>query len=286
MLRIPCLTAVDGFSFPDLTCALARCKEDASNWAAFIYNTSCSTCLERKRGKKRIYVSKDLSWTHSSHGQAALFNHNPTQGPVAAAKEDRCLKCNSTLPFTNALSQVESTSAPAGAAAANTNCFNADTLKRNIYLWGLTVRGQHLTTSDWVYFSHSVISYAPGILSCEKQTLCRWFVILCFFAGRRQEVELPFPTTPNFSYFSLLLMLLIDSTKKGQIWTQSPPSQPQPQCYRFSPASRNKRGLRPDRTWNTSSRLRNALLLLQPKLLTIFPNFCARTENTVLFFVC
>lgn len=42
-------------------------------------------------------------------------------------------------------------------------------------------------------------------------------------------------------------------------------------------------------TWqnlNTSSRLRNALLHLQPKLLTIFPNFCARTENTVLLFVC
>lgn len=88
-----------------------------------------------------------------------------------------------SLPFTNTLSRVESTSAHLVAAAANTNCFNVDILKRNTYLWGLTVRGQCLTTSDWVYFSHSVISYAPGILSCEKQTLCRFFFLLGFFVG-------------------------------------------------------------------------------------------------------
>jgi len=99
-LHLPCLTAVDGFSFPDLTCALARCSEDASNWAAFIYNTSCSTCLGRGGGKKKSnYVSKHLSWTYSSHGQTSHFNHNRTQGPAAAAKEARCLKCNSTPPF-------------------------------------------------------------------------------------------------------------------------------------------------------------------------------------------
>lgn len=124
---------------------------------------------------------------------------------------------HSSLPFTNTLSRVESTSAHLVAAAANTNCFNVDILKRNTYLWGLTVRGQCLTTSDWVYFSHSVISCAPGILSCEKQTLCRGFFLLFFFrvfgwfffffSGRQQEVELPFPTTSNSSYCLLLLIL-------------------------------------------------------------------------------
>lgn len=96
-LCLPCLTAVDGFSFPDLTCALARCREDASNWAAFIYNTSCSTCLGRGR-RKSDYESKHLSWTNSSHGQAPLYNHNPPQEPAAAAAPDRSSQCNSTLP--------------------------------------------------------------------------------------------------------------------------------------------------------------------------------------------
>ena len=123
------------------------------------------------------------------------------------------MQLHPSFPFTNSLSRVESTSAHLVAAAANTNCFRVDILKRNTSLWGLTARGQRFATSDWVYFSHSAISCAPGILSCEKQMLCRdffvgFFVVVFFFlSGRWQEVELPFPITPNFSYFSSLLIL-------------------------------------------------------------------------------
>lgn len=45
---IPCFTAEDGLSFPALIWALARCSDAASSWAAFMYNTSCSTLLHRK----------------------------------------------------------------------------------------------------------------------------------------------------------------------------------------------------------------------------------------------
>lgn len=47
---VPCFTAVDGLSFPDLIWALARCREAASSCAAFMYNTSCSTRLHQKTG--------------------------------------------------------------------------------------------------------------------------------------------------------------------------------------------------------------------------------------------
>lgn len=130
MLHLPCLTAVDGFSLPDLTCALARCREDASNWAAFIYNTSCSTCLGRKKSNLCIKIP---FWMHSSQGQTSLFNHTTPQDPATAEKEDRCLKCSSTLPslpFTNTLSWGEGTSAHLGAAAAKTNCFKCRHLRK------------------------------------------------------------------------------------------------------------------------------------------------------------
>lgn len=54
-------------------------------------------------------------------------------------------------------------------------------------------------------------------------------------SGRRQEVELPFPTTSNFSYFSLLLILywswLTVFFQWNQIWTLLLPSQTPPQSF-------------------------------------------------------
>lgn len=172
---------------------------------------------------------------------------------------------HSSLPFTNTLSRVESTSAHLVAAAANTNCFNVDILKRNTYLWGLTVRGQCLTTSDWVYFSHSVISCAPGILSCEKQTLCRGFFLLFFFrvfgwffffffrkaAGSGTALSHHFKFLILLVAFDFVLGLIGSTEKRSNLDTPSTPSQPPPQ-WCFSLVNMNRWGLRSNRSWYTN----------------------------------
>lgn len=237
MLHLPCLTAVDGFSFPDLTCALARCREDASNWAAFIYNTSCSTCLGRREKKKVIYASKYLSWMHSSHGQTPLFNHSTPQEPATAEKEDRCLKCSSTpplssLPFTNTLSRGEGTSAHSGAAAAKTSCFKCRHFKKE-HLFVGTLCPRSASHHKWL--GVLFISYPPGFLSCEKQTLCRVFLLVFYFLLFQEEGRkwnCPFPPL-QISHIPPCFWFCIDWLffQWNQIWTLLLPSQPPPQCF-------------------------------------------------------
>jgi len=133
--------------------------------------------------------------------------------------------------FTNSLSRVESTSAHLVAAAANTNCFRVDILKRNTSLWGLTARGQRFATSDWVYFSHSAISCAPGILSCEKQMLCRdffvGFFVVVFFsfrkvAGSGTALSHHSKFLIFFLAFDFILGLIGSTEKRSNLDTPSP----------------------------------------------------------------
>lgn len=154
MLHQPCLTAVDGFSFPDLTCALARCREDASNWAAFIYNTSCSTCLE---GNKNNYVLKNPSLNTFKLQAVSILYLYPTQDSAAAEKED----------VENAPSPLLPLHKPP-ATGWEYICFNVGIFKRNTSLRWPTAWSQCCTTNNWVYFSCSVISYAHGILTAVK----------------------------------------------------------------------------------------------------------------------
>lgn len=54
----PCLTAVEGFSLVDLIWAFARWREEARSWAAFMYSTNCSTCLQG--AAQSHYETKEL----------------------------------------------------------------------------------------------------------------------------------------------------------------------------------------------------------------------------------
>lgn len=141
-----------------------------------------------------------------------------------------------------------------------------------------------------------------GVLFSQCHFLCPWnsqlwkvntLQVVCYFTFFFFRKKAGSGTAlSHHSKFLIFLLVphfvlgLIGSTKKVQFGH----CLPLPNLHLSATASACPTGTGEgsDRTepGTQAPRLRNALLHLQPKLLTTFPNFCARPENTVLLFVC
>lgn len=103
---------------------------------------------------------------------------------------------------------------------------NADTLKRSTYLWGLSARGQRLTTSDWVYFSFPTPLDFSVVKSKHSSGFFCWLFIFYYF---RKKAGSGTALSHHFKFLIFLLafdFVLIDcfssETKFGPSF--SPPN--------------------------------------------------------------
>lgn len=91
------------------------------------------------------------------------------------------------------------------------------------------------STSHHKWLGVLFISYPPGILTCEKQTLYRGFLLGFYYfrkeAGSRTALSHHFKFLLFLLAFDLVLGMIDCFFQWNQIWTPFLPSQPPPQCF-------------------------------------------------------
>lgn len=160
---------------------------------------------------------------------------------------------------------------------------NADTLKRSTYLWGLSARGQRLTTSDWVYFSFPIPLDFSVVKSKHFAGFFCWLFIFYYF---RKKAGSGTALSHHFKFLIFLLafdFVLIDCFSSE---TKFGPSFSPPNLHLSASVNRKGWGLRSARSWYTNFHAQKCTAA--PELIT-FPSSCGRPGKnllSLLFLIC
>lgn len=175
----------------------------------------------------------------------------------------------------------EGTSAHLGAAAAKTNCFKCRHLrKEHLFVGTLCPR----STSHHKWLGVLFISYPPGILSCEKQTLYRGFLLGFYYfrkkAGSRTALSHHFKFLIFLLAFDFVLELI---DRFFPVKPNLDTSSPLPNSTSELQSTGRDEGSHLPQVGAQISMLRNALLHLKPELNT-FPRKAA--DQKKIFCLC
>lgn len=89
----PCLTVLEGRSWPLLTFSLAVCRAADRNSSAFMHNTKCSAKLKRKRVQSPIICDTELEEQAKLH----LLSWKTSNDTLSSLVSDTFMKLSSSV---------------------------------------------------------------------------------------------------------------------------------------------------------------------------------------------